>query len=154
MSSAFLRHALRPELVRMDLGADTKVSAIRELVGILDEAGLLHNRAEAERVVLEREEVMSTGMEYGIAIPHGKTDTVDELLVALALKPDGIDFDCADGRPATILLVTLSPASRTGPHIRLMAEVSRLLSDPTLRDRVLAASSPESVVALLTTGEA
>ena len=134
----------------MRLKADTKDEAIRELVGILAEAGLLGDRGEAERVVLERERVMSTGMEAGIAIPHGKTDTVDRLVVGLALKAEGIDFDCADGKPARILLVTLSPACRTGPHLRFMADITRLLRDPGLREAVLNAATPREVVSLLT----
>jgi len=134
----------------MNLEATEKQDAIRELIGILDDAGHLTDRAEAERVVLERESIMSTGMEKGIAIPHGKTDTVDSLVVAVALKPEGIDFACADGQPATILITTLSPASRSGPHIRFMAEVSTLLQSEATRERLLASSTPEQAVAILT----
>ena len=151
MSSSFLRNALSPEFVRVSMAAETKEEAIRELVGILETGGVLPDPEEALRVVYEREKVMSTGMERGIAIPHGKTDTVDSLHVAFAVKPEGIDFDCADGEPARILIVTISPASRSGPHIRFMAEISRLLQDTGLRDRVLAAASPEEIVRLLTT---
>ena len=150
MSSSFLRQVLRPELIRMHLEANNKADAIHELIGVLDAAGLLSDRAEAERVVSEREKIMSTGMELGIAIPHGKTDTVDGLLAAVALKPEGMDFACADGQLARIVIVTLSPASRSGPHIRFMAEVSRLLRSEQLRKKILEAKSPEAVVAFLT----
>jgi PTS system nitrogen regulatory IIA component len=134
----------------MHLEANTKEEAIRELIGIIHQTTPLQDLAEAERVVLEREKVMSTGMEHGVAIPHGKTDTVDRLLVAIALKPEGLDFQCMDGKPARILLVTLSPSNRSGPHLRFMAEVSRLLQDDNLRQNLLAAQTPETVVKLLT----
>jgi PTS system nitrogen regulatory IIA component len=150
MSDSFLQSTLQPSLVRMRLAATEKTAAIRELLDILDGARLLPNRAEAERVVLARERMMSTGMENGLAIPHGKTDTVDRLLVALALKPEGMDFGCIDGQPARILICTLSPASRTGPHLRFMAEISRLLQDPGARDRLLSARTPHDVLAALT----
>ena len=150
MSSVFLRQVLRPELIRMHLEANTKVDAIHELIGVLDAAGLLCDRDEAERVVSEREKVMSTGMELGIAIPHGKTDTVDGLLAAVALKPEGMDFACVDGQLARIVIITLSPASRSGPHIRFMAEISKLLRSEQLRRKILEASSPEEVMMLLT----
>ncbi len=153
MAASFLWQVLKPELIRMHLENRDKPGIIRELVGILDTAGLLKDRAEAERVVLAREQMMSTGMEHGVAIPHGKTDTVDGLLVALALCPEGVDFDCIDRQPARILIVTLSPASRTGPHIRFMAEVSRILRDPDLRAQVLAAKSPGTVVDILLRAE-
>lgn len=150
MAQNFLRDALSPSLVRMQLESDTKEGVIRELIDILDRAGLLSDRAEAERVVLEREDVMSTGMEHGLAIPHGKTDTVDRLLVSMGLKPEGMDFDCMDGEPARILLLTLSPASSTGPHVRFMAEVSRLMSSGEVREQVLSAQTPEDIVEVLT----
>jgi len=153
MAASFLWQVLKPELIRMRLESRDKTGIIRELVGILDTAGLLRDRAEAERVVLAREQMMSTGMEHGVAIPHGKTDTVDGLLVAMALCPEGVDFDCIDRQPARILIVTLSPASRTGPHIRFMAEVSRILRDADLRDQVLAAKSSGTVVDILLRAE-
>ena len=150
MATSFLRSLLRPELVKMHLAAFDKAAAIRELVAILNDAGLLREPGEAERVVLERESIMSTGIECGIAIPHGKTPTVGELLVAVALKPEGIDFDCADGQPARILIVTVSPLDASGPHLRFMAEVTRLLRRESLRDEVLRATTSDEVVRLLT----
>ena len=153
MATSFLWQVLKPDLIRMSLKSRTKPEIIRELVGILDACSLLKKRTEADTVVLAREAMMSTGMENGVAIPHGKTDTVDGLLVAMALCPEGVDFDCIDRNPARILIVTLSPASRTGPHIRFMAEISRILRDATLRDQVLKAMTPEAVVDIMLKAE-
>ncbi|MBT3377172.1 MAG: PTS sugar transporter subunit IIA [Lentisphaerae bacterium] len=141
---------LTPGVVRTHMSATTKDEAIHELLDILEGAGFVSDRAAAERVVFERERVMSTGMECGIAIPHGKTDTVDRLVVAFGIKRDGLDFDCADGQPARIFIMTLSPASRSGPHIRFLAEVSRLLHDARVREQVLNATLSEDVVSALT----
>jgi len=149
MPASILRQALRPEVVKLRLEATTKDEAIRELVQILDDAGCLPDPAEALRVVEGRERVMSTGMENGLAIPHGKTDTVPQLVVAMGLKPEGIEFDSVDGDPATILLITVSPASKSGPHLRFMADVTRLLRDGEMREQVLTAASPSEVVGLL-----
>jgi PTS system nitrogen regulatory IIA component len=153
MAASFLWQILKPDLIRMSLKSRTKPEIIRELVGILDAAGLLKDRTEAENVVLAREGMMSTGMENGVAIPHGKTDTVDGLLVAMALCPEGVEFDCIDRKPAHILIITLSPASRTGPHIRFMAEISRILRDADLREQVLKAMTPEAVVDIMLKAE-
>jgi PTS system nitrogen regulatory IIA component len=150
MPVSILRQALHPEVVKLSLAGETKDEIIRELVQMLDDAGELPDAAEALRVVRAREQTMSTGMENGLAIPHGKTDTVSHLIVGMGLKPGGVDFDSVDGQPATIFLITISPASKSGPHLRLMADVSRLLRDETLRKHVLAASSPEEVTRLLT----
>lgn len=145
-----LQNALVPAQAKPRMAASTKQAAITELLDMLDSAGVLSNRAEAERVVFERERRMSTGLENGVAIPHGKTDAVDRLLVAVGTKPEGIDFDCADGKPARFLILTLSPASGTGPHIRFMAEVSRLLHSDSVRNKALAAQTPEALVQAFT----
>jgi len=130
--------------------AETKDEAIHEMLDVLETAGVLPDRAAAEKVVFERERVMSTGMECGIAIPHGKTDTVDQLIVAVGIKREGLDFDCADGQPARMFIMTLSPVSRSGPHIRFLAEISRLLHTADVRERVLNAADSREVVAVLT----
>jgi len=149
MVKAFLQNILRPKLVRMQLQAATKDDAIRELVDILDQGGLLKDRAEAERVVFERERAMSTGMENGIAIPHGKTDMVNSLVVSIGLKPKGLDFQAVDGQPSRILLLTLSPPGSTGPHLRFMAEVSKILRNADVRAKLLQTQTPEQLVQLL-----
>jgi PTS system nitrogen regulatory IIA component len=150
LATRFLKQVLNPSLVRLSLEAERADDVIPELIGILSGAGLLKDPVEAERVVRVREASMSTALEHGIAIPHGKTDTVDSLLVAVGLKPTGLDFRSLDGEPTTIFLLTLSPASRTGPHIRFMAEVTRLLQSESARQGILSATTPEQVVALLT----
>lgn len=149
MGSTFIRTALHPENVRVPLTAADKPGVIRELLDILDASGDLPDRAAAEAVVFDRENLMSTGLEHGLAIPHGKTDTVPGLVVAAGTHPEGIDFACADGKVARIFILTVSPASRSGPHIRLMAEISTLVRDDTLRGRLLDATTAEEVYALL-----
>ncbi len=149
MANQFLRDAIVPRHLRPELTATDKPGIIRELLDILEQAGTLPDRKAAEAAVVEREACMSTGLERGIAIPHGKTDTVERLLVAVGLKPEGVDFDAADGQPSRIFILTLSPASRSGPHIRFLAEVSRLLQDDTRREQLLAAATPEAMAAAL-----
>jgi PTS system nitrogen regulatory IIA component len=150
MAARLLKDILQPNLIKIGMAASDKDSAIRELLDVLDAAGMLPDRATAEQVVFDREKIMSTGLESGIAIPHGKTDTVASLVVAVGTAPAGIEFACADGQPARILLLTLSPATTSGPHIRFMAEVSRVLRDAAVRDRILAARSAMEIVAELT----
>ncbi len=149
MAKNFLAEILHPSVVRLQLKADNKEDVIRELIGILDQKGILPDPAEACRVVLEREKIMSTGMENGVAIPHGKTDTVGQLFVAMAIKSAGIEFDCVDGRPAQLFILTVSPASSTGPHIRFMAEISRVLADAHLRKKILEAQTENEIVDLV-----
>ncbi len=150
MSATLLNQAIQLKHVRVNLDGEDKPSIIRELLAILDLAGSLPDRAAAEAVVFERENCMSTGLEHGIAIPHGKTDTVDRLIVAVGLKADGVDFDSGDGEPSRIFILTLSPASRSGPHIRFIAEVCRLLQNASAREQLLASQTPEQMILRLT----
>ncbi len=144
-----IRKTLSKEAIALNLQGHDKNSVIEEMVDILVAAGKITNRKAALKAVLEREKKMSTGMQNGIAIPHGKTDTIDSLAVALGLKKEGLEFDSLDGQPSVIFIMTLSPINRTGPHIQFLAEISRQLNDPVLRERVLNAQSPDEVINVL-----
>jgi len=147
-----LKKVLTKNSVLLSLKADTKPDVIEELISFLVDSGKISDRDAALKAVLDREGKMSTGMQHGIAIPHGKTDSVDELIVAIALKPEGVDFKAMDEKPSTIFVLTLSlsPANRTGPHIQFLAEISKLLSQEKLRDVLLSAQTEEDILALLT----
>jgi len=147
-----LKKVLTQDSVLLSLNANTKLGVIEELINFLADSGKISDRDAALKAVLDREAKMSTGMQHGIAIPHGKTDSVDELIVAIALKPEGVDFYAMDEKPkpSTIFVLTLSPINRTGPHIQFLAEISKLLSQEKLRDALLSAQTEEDVLALLT----
>lgn len=143
------KRVLSKETIALQLTATTKDGIIEELVDVLVAAGRLKDRKAALKAVQERERKMSTGLQNGIAIPHGKTDTVESLVAALGLKKEGAAFDSLDGLPCQIFLMTLSPASRTGPHIQFLADISRTLHDPAVRQQVLNATNEEEVVEIL-----
>lgn len=145
-----LRKILSVETIRMQLESDTKKGVVAEMIDSLAAAGKISDREAAMTAILEREKKMTTGMQHGIAIPHGKTDTVDELVATIALKPEGVDFESLDGRPSTIFVMTLSPLNRAGPHIQFLAEMSQLLNDPERRAAVLGSGSPRELLDILT----
>lgn len=144
------KNVIRNAVVIMRPASHTKDELIAEMVTALAERGMICDRDRTLAAVLKRERSMSTGMQHGVAIPHAKTDTTDGIAVAFCMKKDGIDFDSLDGLPSQIIVLTISSVLRTGPHIRFLAEVGRLLEQPSLRARVLAASSAEDVLSLLT----
>ncbi len=149
MTKDFIQSVVNPALITLRLQATRKDEAIRELLGMLTAAGLLKNPQEAERAVFDRERAMSTGMEHGIAIPHGKTNTVERLQVAVGISPEGLDFQALDGKPSTIFFLVISPLSSPGPHLRFMAEISKILRNGIVRDNLLAARTPEEAVQAL-----
>ncbi|MBQ9727494.1 MAG: PTS sugar transporter subunit IIA [Kiritimatiellae bacterium] len=104
-------------------------------------------RDDVLRALLEREEKMSTGMQYGLAIPHAKTDCVARLVTLVALAPAGVPFDSLDGEPATVFIATLSPPEDANSHIRFLALVTRQLNNRRVREKVLAAKTKDELVA-------
>lgn len=148
-----LKKVLSPETVWVDLKADTKQGIIEEMIDRLVAAGKVKDREAVLRTVLEREAKMSTGMQNGVAIPHGKTDAVKSLVAAVGLQKSGVNFDSMDGSPCKIFIMTLSPIKRTGPHMQFLAEVSRLISQPAEREKLLASRTHAEIYELLTTGK-
>ena len=143
------KRVLVKETVTLRLKGAHKYAILEELIDLLVSAGRIKDRKAALKAVLEREKKMSTGLQNGIAIPHGKTDTVECLVAALGIRKEGVDFDSLDGQPAQIFLMTLSPASRTGPHIQFLADISRTLHDAAVRQQVLEATSEEQLLEIL-----
>lgn len=133
----------------MNLQALNKHAAIRELTVGLENAQRLQDRDAALEAIVEREERMSTGMQNGIAIPHGKTRTQDGVVAALGISHEGIDFDCLDGLPANIIVLTVSSPKETALHIEFLAAISRLLNRQAIRDAILAAGSANDVLSIL-----
>ena len=145
-----LKKVLFPDAVWVDLKADTKEGIIEEMIDRLVAAGKIKDREAVLQAVLDREAKMSTGMQNGVAIPHGKTDSVKSLVAAVGLQKRGVNFDSMDGSPCTIFIMTLSPTKRTGPHMQFLAEVSRLISQPAEREKLLACRTHAEIYELLT----
>jgi fructose-specific phosphotransferase system IIA component len=144
-----LKKPLTAETICLDLKGSTKEEILAEMVDLLMASGHIRDREAVLRAISEREKRMSTGMQNGIAIPHGKTDSVDCLIAALGIKRGGVDFGALDGQPSNIFVMTVSPDSRTGPHIQFLAEISRPLNDATVRAKLLAAATRDDVLRLL-----
>ncbi len=133
-------------------GSD-KETAITELVDVLAENDFLLDRDVVLEAVIMREETRSTGIGSGIAIPHGKCSGVKELVMAIGIAHDPIDFDSIDHKPVKIIVLLASPIDRTGPHIQALARVSRLMLDEKFRMQLESASSPEEVYELISSKE-
>ncbi|NKB22813.1 MAG: PTS sugar transporter subunit IIA [Kiritimatiellae bacterium] len=143
------KKALLKDSILLDLKSDTKNGVLEEMIDLFIAAGKIQDRKGVLKAILEREKKMSTGMQNGIAIPHAKTDQIENLIAALAIKKEGIDFGALNKQPSKIFIMTLSPTKRAGPHIQFLAEVSRLLNEPDIRDRVLNATSKDEIIEFL-----
>ncbi len=145
-----LKKVLTPSVVSCNLPGSTKEEILESLMDIAMSTGKVKDRHAAMLAILERERKMSTGIQNGIAIPHGKTEVVDDLVACLGIKKEGVDFDALDGEKSRIFILTLSPVNRSGPHVQFLAEISQLLTDSQKRDRLLKAQSADQVLDILT----
>jgi fructose-specific phosphotransferase system IIA component len=144
---------MQPACVKVPLEGRDKKSVITELVDLLDTNGLLLDRNVALEAVLAREQTKSTGIGSGIAIPHGKCKAVKELVMAMGIAHEPIDFVSVDGKPVSIVILLVSPADQTGPHIQALARISRLMLDEGFKRSLEASSSAEQVYKVLSTKE-
>lgn len=148
-----LTQILQPDCVKVPLEAKDKTSVISELVDLLDSNGLLDDKKVVLEAVLMREQTRSTGIGSAIAIPHGKCMAVKELVMAIGIAETPIDFASVDGKPVKIVILLVSPADQTGPHIQALARISRLMLDEDFKQQLENAKSPEQLYKLLSDKE-
>lgn len=145
-----LKTVLTPDTVELHLKGTTKEAIIDEMLEILIKAGKVTDKKVALDCVLDREKKMSTGMKHGIAIPHGKTDTVNDLVACIGISDNPVDFDSLDQEPCRIFIMTLSPINKTGPHLQFLAEVSLLFKSADKRQEILKTADKAEVIRILT----
>ncbi len=148
-----LTQILQPNCVKVPVENKDKEAVITELVDLLDANGLLLDRDIALEAVLARERTRSTGTGAGIAIPHGKCNAVKELVMAIGIAHEPIEFESVDGKPVTILILLVSPADQTGPHIQALARISRLMLDEEFKQELEKAATADEVYELLNNKE-
>lgn len=151
-----LMELLSAELIKIDLQARSKQEAIEELVDLLvsEHEIRMRDRGPVLAAILKREAQMSTGMEHGIAIPHGTVDLLDEVVAALGISKEGVDFDSLDGKPARLVLLMAIPRNAFRSHVRTLASVARLFNHEEMRDAIIGAKSAEAVLETIHTEEA
>lgn len=136
-----LSRILTPERIRVPLEPADKIGVITQLIDVLAATGGLVNRDAALDAVLKREAERTTGIGYGLAIPHGKSDGCDRLVMAAGKPAAPVDFQSLDGRPVTFVVLLISPPDQTGPHIQALAKISRLMNIEDFRNAVDQATS-------------
>ena len=140
-----------PEAIRAELAASDKEGVIREMVQALTDAGQIEGD-EFESIVkaiLKREELGSTGIGRGVAVPHTKHPSVDRLVGNVAVSRDGVDFDSLDGETVNLFFLLISPPDRPGDHLRALENISRQLRDDTFCRFLKQSKSVEDIRQLL-----
>ncbi len=140
---------LKLEAVVSHLAAKTKGDVLQELAASVSKVTPAVPLARIHDVLSEREKIGSTGMEKGVAIPHGRLAEVVDLVACFGVSKQGIDFEARDGRPSHFFFALVAPENSAGVHLKALSKVSRLFRSDALRESILAANSPEEIYALI-----
>jgi PTS system nitrogen regulatory IIA component len=127
------------------LQATDKKGILEELASHIATRNGKIDRASLARVLIDREQLASTAIGEGVAIPHGKLGAVSEIVACLGRAPGGVDFESMDGQPTFLFFVLVAPETSTGAHLKALARISRVFKDGEFRRRLLGASSAEAM---------
>ena len=135
--------------IKVGMDAVEKEDVLKELVDVLADVKDIGDKKGILRALVERESLGSTGIGQGIAIPHGKTDRVNELVAVLGISRKGVNFDSLDGELVYIFFLLVAPKETAGPHLKALAQISRLLRDSYFCELLKRCKSPEEVYELI-----
>jgi PTS system nitrogen regulatory IIA component len=136
---------LNKDCIIPELRSKNKKEVLEELTGALLNCNANLNQEALVEVLLERERLGSTGIGDGIAIPHGKVQDLDELVLSFGRSTAGIEFDSMDGRLTHLFFLLIAPENSAGIHLRALAKISRLLKSGHFRQRLLEAETGEAL---------
>ncbi|PIQ85694.1 MAG: PTS fructose transporter subunit IIA [Candidatus Omnitrophica bacterium CG11_big_fil_rev_8_21_14_0_20_45_26] len=144
-----IHEILDKRAIKIGLNATDKTGVLKELVGILSNIRNIGDQKSIVKALVERENLGSTGIGQGIAIPHGKTDKVDSLVAILGVSNQGVNFDALDGEPVYIFFLLVTPKDTSGPHLKALAQISRLLRDSYFCELIRRCKTAEEVHELI-----
>lgn len=145
---------LTPNTIRAGLEGEDKRTVINAMIDLLKDHPSVEDLDEVRRVVLEREELMSTGVGKGLALPHGKTTAVTGNVAVLALTRQPVDFEAIDDHPVRLIFLLVGTPEAKSQHVKILSRISRLMNRDAVRDRMLAARSTDDLFRAVVDGEA
>jgi PTS system nitrogen regulatory IIA component len=133
-----------------DLHSISKKGILEELSNALVQRGKLSDRDKVVEVLLEREKLGSTGIGDGIAIPHGKMKEIKGLVTSFGRSIQGVNFESIDNKPTHLFFLLIAPENSAGIHLTALARISRLLKDPSFRNRLMEAKDRHDLFGIIT----
>ncbi len=140
---------LNEKAICANLKATTKDEVIEELIELLVKANVIKDKKKMVKILLDREALGSTGIGQGVAIPHGKSESVKHLVAAFGISEKGVDFDSLDGEKVYIFFLLVAPEDSAGPHLKALARISRLLKDRYFRDTLKLAKEEKTLLKIM-----
>jgi len=136
-------------LIVFSLKATGKDDVIKELVDLVSSSNMVKDVDLLLKDVVERESLVTTGVGYGVAFPHAKTRAVKGIVIAFGRSQKGVDFDAMDHKPVNLFFLIAAPEDAIGAHLNVMARLSYLMKSEKNRQKLMEATSPGDVLALM-----
>lgn len=149
-----LSDILRTDCIKVPLASTEKQAALFELVELMGEVGAVTEVQQLKDAVWSRELQRTTGMGLGVGVPHGRTDCLDELHMAIGLPAEPIEFGAIDNKPVEIVILLASPTDHHTEHIQALAKISQMLTNDSFREAIKRAASPKALYDMLIQHEA
>ena len=140
---------LKEDCIVINMKSREKKGALSELLKLLETNNYIKDSNEILEAILEREKLGSTGIGQGIAVPHTKTDQIENLVGAVGISNSGISFDSLDGEPVNVIFLIIAPTKSIGLHLKALAKIARLLKNRTFRNALRNAKTPSEVLQII-----
>lgn len=148
-----LKEILSEERVKIPLENTEKEKIIEEMVNLIDNSLPLENKNQVLKAVLDREAVMSTGVGDEVAIPHGKSEGLTDIIAALGITKEPVDFNSLDDKPVRLVWLLVGPQDKTGPHLKALSRISRLMHKKDFRERLIKTEQPKEMIDVISSEE-
>ena len=140
---------IKQKTIELELKSTDKKKVIAELVDVIARSGKLKDKKDFLRTILKREKLGSTGIGNGVAIPHARAVKVKDFILAFARQDKGVDFGALDGERTYLFFMLASPEANVGGHLKILAEISRLVKDKFLVDRLKGAKDAKQALGVI-----
>ena len=137
------------DLITFDLKSTEKEKVLEELVDLVSDSALVKDAAQLIADVKEREELVTTGVGYGVAFPHAKTKATKGIVIAFGRSEKGIDFDAMDHKPVHLFFLIAAPEDAIGAHLNVMARLSYVMKSEENRDKMMKVTSPGELLQMI-----
>jgi PTS system nitrogen regulatory IIA component len=140
---------LKREHIIENLVSTDKESTLDELSSFLKDKGMVSNKETLQSALMEREALGSTGIGENVAIPHAKISAIDQIITVFGRSIKGIEFDSLDKKPVHFIYLVLAPMNSSGQHLKVLARISRLLKNKSLRESIIRATEANQIYAII-----
>lgn len=140
-----IRDVLKPAFINFNLAATEKQAAISELANTFVNEGVVTNDSVYLEAVMKREEESTTGIGFGVAIPHGKSAAVTEPSLAFGRSQAGIQYDSMDGKPVHLMFLIAVPETSNDEHLRILSKLSRKLMHDDVRQKLMTVTAADEI---------